>query len=136
MDDNNASEEQASHQNSTGVIAHTCDDNGINLLNTEEETDIISIQSINGINDISINNDEHFIHKYYVPFLPSKNNEDVSSKSEYHTAKRRVRRHKKIILDLLLNKPKSFEWQVSFLFFVINDTKLSSHMSHISELLK
>ena len=34
MDDNNASEELASHQNSTGVIDHTCDDNGINLLNT------------------------------------------------------------------------------------------------------
>ena len=34
MDDKNASEELASNQNSTGVIAHTCDDNGIHLLNT------------------------------------------------------------------------------------------------------
>ena len=35
MDDTNESEEIASHQISTGVIDHTCDDNGINLLNTE-----------------------------------------------------------------------------------------------------
>ena len=34
MDDNNASEEISSHQNSAGVIDHTCDDNGINLINT------------------------------------------------------------------------------------------------------
>ena len=34
MDDNNVSEEIASHQNSTGVIDHTCDGNGINVLNT------------------------------------------------------------------------------------------------------
>ena len=36
-------------------------------------------------------------------------------------------------MDLLLNKPKIFEWQVSLIFFVINDTKLSSHMAQISE---
>ena len=45
--------------------------------------DVTSIQSINGTNNISINNDEHFIHKYYAPFLPSKHNEYVSSRSEY-----------------------------------------------------
>ena len=61
--------------------------------------------------------DENFINKYYAPFLPSKNNEDVSSGSEYDSAKRRVRRNKNIILYLLLNKPKSFECQVSLLFF-------------------
>ena len=33
--DKNTSEEIASHQNSTGVIDHTCDDNGIDVLNTE-----------------------------------------------------------------------------------------------------
>ena len=33
-DDNTASEEIASHHNSTGVIDNTCDDNGINLFNT------------------------------------------------------------------------------------------------------
>ena len=36
MDDNNESEEIPSHQNSTGVTDHTCDENVINLLNTEE----------------------------------------------------------------------------------------------------
>ena len=95
--------------------------------------DVTSIQYINGTNDISMNDDETFIHKYYSPFLPSENNEDVSSGSEYDSSKRRVRRNKNIILDILLNKSKSFEWQVSLLFFVINDKKLSSHMAQISE---
>ena len=86
-DENNASEEISSHKNSTGVIYHTCDDNGINLLNTQEEADVTSIQSINRTNDISINYDENMIHKYYAPFLPSKNHEDVSYGSEYNSAK-------------------------------------------------
>ena len=34
MDDNTASKGIASHQNSTGVIDNTCDENGINLINT------------------------------------------------------------------------------------------------------
>ena len=110
MIDNNESEELAYHQNSTGAIAHTCDDNIINLVNEEEEQDFKSIQSISVTNDISMNDDEKFIYKYYAPFLPSNNNEDVSSGSEYDSAKRRVRRHEKIILDLLLKKSKSFEW--------------------------
>ena len=70
MDDNNESEELESHQNSTGVIDHTCDDNGTNLLNTEEESDFTSIQFINWNNDISMIDDGHFVHKYYAPFLP------------------------------------------------------------------
>ena len=49
------------------------------------------------------------IHKCYAPILPQKNNEDISSGSEYGSAKRRLRRNKNIILDLLLNKSKSFE---------------------------
>ena len=32
----NISEDISSHQNSAEIIHHTCDDNGINLLNTEE----------------------------------------------------------------------------------------------------
>ena len=52
------------------------------------------------------------IHKYYAPFLPSKNYEDVSSGSEYDPEKRRVCCNKMIIYYLLLNKPKSFEWKV------------------------
>ena len=51
----------------------------INLLNTEEEADITYIQYINGTNDISINYDGNCIHKYYAPFLSSKNHEDISS---------------------------------------------------------
>ena len=43
MDDNNASEELASHQNSTGFLSHTCDDNDIHLFNTSEEADVTSI---------------------------------------------------------------------------------------------
>ena len=43
----------------------------------------------------------------------SKNYEDVSSGSEYDSAKRTVSRHKNNIWDLLLNKSKSFEWKVS-----------------------
>ena len=114
------------------MIAHRCDENGINLLNTEEEADVTSIQYINGTNNISMNDDKKCIYKYYAPFLPSKNNEYVSSGSEYYSAKRRVSCHKKFILDLLLNKSNSFEWKVSLLFF-INDTKLSSHMAQTSE---
>ena len=35
-DDNNTSTEISSHKNSAELIDHTCDDNGINLLNTDE----------------------------------------------------------------------------------------------------
>ena len=50
------------------MIDHTCDDNGINLLNTEEEADVTAIQYINVTNYIYMNDDGHFIHKYYTPF--------------------------------------------------------------------
>ena len=68
----------------------------------------MSIHYINTTNDISMNYDDNFIHKYYAPFLSSNNYEDVSSGSEYDSAKRRVCHNKNIILDLLLNKSKSF----------------------------
>ena len=55
-----------------------------------------------------MNDDENFIHKYYARFLPSNNHEDVSSGSECDSEKRRVRRNKNIISDLLLNKSKGF----------------------------
>ena len=55
---------------------------------------------------------ETFIHKYYAPFLSSKNPEDVSSGSEYDSAKWIFFRNKQIILDWFSNKSKSFEWQV------------------------
>ena len=71
--------------------------------------DVTSVQYIYGTNDISMNDDETFIHKYYSPFLLSKNHEDIPSGLEYDTAKRRVRRNKNIILNLLFNKSNSFE---------------------------
>ena len=111
----------------------TCDENEKNLLNTEEEVDVTYIHSVNTTNDISMNYDENFIHKYYAPFLSSKNHEDVSSSSEYNSAKQTFCCHENIILDLLLKKPKSFEWWVSLLFFVLNDKKISSRMDQISE---
>ena len=52
--------------------------------------------------------DENFIYTYYIPFLSSNNNEDASSGSEYYSEKQRFYRNKNIILDLLLNKSKSF----------------------------
>ena len=94
--------------------------------------DVTSIQYINGTNYISINYNDNFIHKYYAPFLPSNNNEVVLSGSEYNSEKHRLRHNNNIFYYFLLNKSKSFEWQVSLLFF-INDTTLSSHMSQISE---
>ena len=54
MDENNISEEIYSRQNSAEIIDHTCDENGINLLNTEEEADVTSIHSINATNDMSM----------------------------------------------------------------------------------
>ena len=76
---------------------------------------------------------KNYIHKYYALFLLSKNHKDVSSGSEYDSAKKRVSRQKNNILDLLLNKSNIFEWNVSLLFFVLGDSKLSSHMGHIRE---
>ena len=95
--------------------------------------DFTSINSTNATNDISMKNYDNFIHKYYAQFLSSKNHEDISSGSEYDSAKQRVHRNKNIILDLLPHKLKGFEWQVSLLFFVLYDNKLSSHMDQISE---
>ena len=83
MNDKNASEQLAYHQNSTGVVDHTYDYNGINLLKTEDSVDAASIQSINETNHVYMNDIEIFINKYYAPFLPSKNNEDVSLGAEY-----------------------------------------------------
>ena len=130
MDDNNASEELESHQNSTGVIYHTCDDNGINLLNTEEEVDVTYINSINETYDISMKDDDNFTHHYYyAKFLSSMNHEDVSSGSEYVPAKRRVRHNKNIILDLLLNKSKIFQWQISLLLLFSTARNVSTYGS-------
>ena len=97
MDQNNTSEEISSHQNSAEIIDHKCDDNGFNLLNTEEEAGVTSINSINGNNDISMNDDKNYIHKYYAPFLSSKDHEYEFSGPEYDSAKQTVHRQKKIV---------------------------------------
>ena len=78
MDENNISEDISYHHNSEEVIDHTCDNNGINVPNTEEEADVTPIHSINKTNDISINDGENFIPEYYIPFLSSNNHENVS----------------------------------------------------------
>ena len=92
-----------------------------------------SIHSINATNEISMNDDDNFMHKYYAPFLSSKNHADVSYGSEHVSSKRRFCCHKNIILDLLLNISKSFEWHISLLFFVLGDKTFLSHMTQISE---
>ena len=66
-------------------------------------------------------------------FLLSSNHEDVSTGTEYDSEKQRVHHQNNVILDLLLNKSKSFEFQESLLCFVLNNKKLSSHMDQISE---
>ena len=83
MDEENTSEVIPSHKNSAEVIDDEYDDNGINFFDTEEEADVTSIKSINATNNISMNDDDNFIHKYYAPFLSSNKYEDVSSGSEY-----------------------------------------------------
>ena len=58
---------------------YSCDENGNNVLNIEEEADVTYIYSINATHDISMNDVDNYMHKYYVPFLSSDNHEDVSS---------------------------------------------------------
>ena len=70
-----------------------------------------------------MNYDESFIHKYYAPFSMAKNHEDVSSVSEYDSAKQ-IAFHQK--------KSKIFLWQVSLFIFFLKYNKLSSHMGYIS----
>ena len=70
--------------------------------------------------------DDNFIHKYYAPFLSSINHENVSFGSEYDLAKRRVCRHKNIILDLLLNQSKSLDWRVYY--FLLSTTRNCHHI--------
>ena len=70
-----------------------------------------------------MNDDNNYIRKYYASFLSSKNNEDVSLGSEYYSVEWRVYCQKDIILNLLLNKSKSFELQVSLLFLLSTTIK-------------
>ena len=58
----------SSNQNPAEIIDHACDDNIINLVNIEEEADVAYIHAINETNDIYMNDDGNYIHKYYAPF--------------------------------------------------------------------
>ena len=87
-----------SYLNSAEVVHHTCDENGNNLPNAEEEADITWIHYIKATTDISMNEDEHFIHKYYAPFVLSKNHEDVFSGLVYDSAQWTVCHHKTLFL--------------------------------------
>ena len=64
MDEKYISEEISSHHNSAEVIDHTCDDNGNNILNTEEEGAITSTHYINETNYISMKDDDNSIHTF------------------------------------------------------------------------
>ena len=55
-------------------------------------------------------------HKYYAPFLSSKNYEGVSTGIDYDSVEHIFCCHKNIILDLLLDKSKSLEWRISLFF--------------------
>ena len=70
--------------------------------------DVTCIHYINETNHLYINDKDNYMHKYYEPFLSSKSNKYISSGSEYDSAKGRFCRQKKIILNLLLKKSKSF----------------------------
>ena len=47
---------------------HTCEENGNNVLNIEEEADVTPVHSTDATNEISMNDDENYMHKYYAPF--------------------------------------------------------------------
>ena len=64
-----------------------------------------------------MNDDGNVAHKYFAPFLSSNTQENVSTGTEFESAKFRVCHHKNMIMDLLLKVSKSFEWQVSLLIF-------------------
>ena len=66
--DNNAKEEISCHQNPEEVFQHACDNNGNNFLNIKEEVYVVYIHSINATNNISINEYDNFIHKYFAQF--------------------------------------------------------------------
>ena len=67
------------HQNPVQIFDHTCDDNGIKLINTEEAVDVAYIHYINASNDLSMNYDDNYVHKYYAPFVSSTNHQGVFS---------------------------------------------------------
>ena len=78
---NNTNEEISCHQKPAEVIDYIYNDNVNIVLNIEEEKDITSIHYINKTNDMSMNDDDNFIHEYYAPFLSWNNHEYASCRS-------------------------------------------------------
>ena len=68
-----------SHQSSSQIIYHACDDSVMNLDNTEEGVYITYINSINKSNNRCMNYYANIYHKYYAPFFSSNKQEDVST---------------------------------------------------------
>ena len=107
---------------------HTCDKNGINLLNTLAEADATSIQSINGTNYISMNDDENLIHKYYAPFYYQRimkmylSDQNMIHQNEDYVIIKILFWIYYDINQRILNG--SYHW----IFFVIDDTNISSRM--------
>ena len=94
--------------------------------------DATSIHSINAANNISMNDAENFIHKYYAQFFLSKNHADLSSVLEYDSEKQRVF-HKKLYFGFTIKYIKEFWMAGIIVIFVLNDKKFPSQMNHISE---
>ena len=55
-------------KNSTKIDGYARDKNGINSVNTEEEVDVTCTHAINETNNMSINDNSNYTHKYYAPF--------------------------------------------------------------------
>ena len=52
-----------SHKNTVQIIDHTYNENGIFLVNREEEVDVANIHYINVANSVSMNDNYKIIHK-------------------------------------------------------------------------
>ena len=59
----------------------------------------MSIHSIILTNEISMNDDDNYIHNCYAQFLSSNNHEDLISGTEYDSEKRMVCHQKNVMLD-------------------------------------
>ena len=88
----------------------------MNYDNPKGDVDITYINSTNNTTCISKNHDVNVFHNFYEPLLSFTNREYLLQETEFESPKRRIFRHKNAIIDLLLKKPKSFEWKVSYIF--------------------
>ena len=94
--------------------------------------DVSSIHSKNENNNISMNNDVNFSLMLCM-FLIINQPWGCIYGNIIKLRKCRVCRQNNVVLYLLLNKSKSCEWQFCSVVFFLDDKKLSSHMTQISE---